>query len=386
MNGTPDTAPAADAPRVLVVSHLYPTPAVPWQCPWLEEQVAALARHARMSVLCPSQSVDRATTVTGERDVRVTCVPTLTPLGRGRAGLVGTTLRYRAALRRHLRDHAGEFDVLHAHFGFPDAVLVEQAGRSAGIPVVVTLHGDDAFHVAHMRGPVGNAVRTSLARADRVICVSEEMRRAVLAAVPEARTAVIENGYDDAVFRVGRDERLPVVLFVGRLETIKNVDVLLRAFAAASLPADATLLIAGTGSRRDALEALALELGIAPRVRFLGQQTREEVAELMRNARCLALPSASEGWGMVVAESLACGTPVVASRVGGVPEIVASEAAGLLVTPGDESALRIALQALFARTWDPAEVAAGSAARPWSVQAEKIAAVYREVASGTRHT
>lgn len=379
MDPASDMSVPTGAARVLVVSHLYPTPAVPWQCPWLEEQVRALARFARMSVLCPSQTVDRVEARTDPGDVAITCIPTRTVLGTGRPGLIGSSVRYRAGLARYLAANREGVDLLHAHFGFPDAVIVEMAGSSRGIPVVITLHGDDAFHVAHMRGPVGASVRRALTRAARVVCVSAEMARAVAAAAPAASTVVIENGFDDDLFHLGTGPRRHSVVFVGRLEAIKNVDLLIRAFAQAEKPEGARLQIAGTGSLRETLERLAAECGVGDRVDFLGQLSRIDVADLMRSAHCVALPSSSEGWGMAAAEALACGTPVVASRVGGIPEIAAADGAGILLPPGDIPALADALSQALAREWDPTAVAAASGARPWSTQAEKIAAVYSEV-------
>jgi glycosyltransferase involved in cell wall biosynthesis len=99
----------------------------------------------------------------------------------------------------------------------------------------------------------------------------------------------------------------------------------------------------------------------------------------MRRARAVVLPSHSEGWPLVVAEALASGTPVVASRVGGIPEMLGSDDGGILVEPGDQEALSAALVEILGRAPAPDRVAAASRARPWHEQARTIAAVYAEV-------
>jgi glycosyltransferase involved in cell wall biosynthesis len=118
-------------------------------------------------------------------------------------------------------------------------------------------------------------------------------------------------------------------------------------------------------------------------IHVVGAQRRDEVATLMKRAAALLLPSRSEGWPLVIAESLACGTPVVASRVGGIPEIVGSDEGGVLVAPGDEGALAAGLVAIVERPRDPQRVASSSRAQPWRVQAHRIAAVYTDVLEGT---
>jgi glycosyltransferase involved in cell wall biosynthesis len=190
---------------------------------------------------------------------------------------------------------------------------------------------------------------------------------------------VIPNGYDDSVFTLAEDERDLGLLFVGNLVPTKNVAMLLRAFARVRRTVNLPLTIVGDGFLRSSLTELAATLGILDIVHFLGVQSRGEVADLMARAHALVLPSLSESWGVVVAESLARGTPVVASRVGGVPEIVESGEGGILVTPGDEDALASALTAIARRRPDRRSVAAASRARPWSEQARHIAAVYASV-------
>jgi glycosyltransferase involved in cell wall biosynthesis len=364
-------------PRVLVVTHLFPTASKPIQGPWVAEQVDALATYADVTVLCASQWAENGSEVR-DSGVRVHFAHTATPLGHGRAGLLASSVRYELALNRFLSTHAEEFDIVHAHFGFPDAVAVSRVARRFSLPYVITLHGDDAFRLLPRQDSLGRLIRDAVAGSAMTLCVSDAMFSAVSAVMPDARVSVLKNGYDSTLFTLSEKPRDGGLLFVGLLVPVKNIDVLLRAYAAKRVEIGLPLTIAGDGPLRSELEQLAAELGVSDSVRFLGQQSRSQVAELMASAKALLLPSASEGWGLVAAESLACGTPVVASRVGGVPEIVGSDDAGILVPPGDAKALTDALIAVAKESWNPATVAAASNARPWAEQTALLADVYRD--------
>lgn len=369
--------------RVLVVTHLFPTGAGLLQGPWVAEQVDALASHADVSVLCCSQVAPTSSTLRPS-GVRVDFRNISTPLGRGRAGLLASTVRYRSRLADYIDEHRSEIDVVHAHFGFPDAVVSRSVCRTAGLPYVVTLHGDDAFKVLKRSDPIGSAVRRAVGDAAHTICVSADMQRVVLETLPKTRTNVIPNGFDSTRFTVSRASRNLGLLFVGLLVPVKNLEVLLRAYAARHDDIAVPLTLAGDGPLRTELASLAVDLGIAEDVRFLGEVDRAEVASLMSRAHAVILPSSSEGWPLVVTESLAVGTPVVASRVGGIPEIMRGADAGLLVEPGDPVALGEALVAAVSRSWDPDSVAAASGARSWAEQAGAIASLYSSALSGRR--
>ena len=367
---------AVGEPAVLVVTHLFPSTDAEHRGPWVVEQVDALATSTEMRVLCCSQTA-RDRTEIRPSGVHVTFRSTRTILGGGRAGLLGSSLRYDRALGAYLRANP-MLGLLHAHFGFPDAIIVRRQAARAGLPYVVTLHGDDAFKLLPRHDPIGAAVRRAVLDASAVICVSEAMGRAV-SSVVDVSPVVIPNGYDDALFRLSEQPRDLGLLFVGNLVPTKNVEMLLRAYAREHAAIAVPLTIVGDGPLRAPLAGLAATLGIADDVRFLGVQGRREVAGLMARATGLALPSLSEGWGVVVAEALASGTPVVASRVGGVPEILGSDEGGILTPPGDEDALVAALVAIASWRPDRRRVVAASRARPWSVQAAEIAGVYRAV-------
>jgi glycosyltransferase involved in cell wall biosynthesis len=289
---------------------------------------------------------------------------------------------YDRALAAHLRSNP-TISLVHAHFGIPDAIIAHRQATRAGLPYLVTLHGDDAFKILPRRDAIGNAVRRAVAEARAVICVSTAMADAVRTVLPTVRPLVIPNGYDDGLFRVSERPRDLGLLFVGNLVPVKNLPTLLRAYAHQRDQVPASLTLAGDGPLRPALETLAANLGIADRVHFVGVQSRQEIAALMSRAAALILPSLSEGWGVVVAEALASGTPVVASRVGGIPEILGSDDGGILVDPGDQDALAAGIVEIVKWRPDRVRVAASSSARPWSIQARLIAAVYREILTET---
>jgi teichuronic acid biosynthesis glycosyltransferase TuaC len=359
---------------VLVVTHLFPTGMRDIRGPWVAEQVDALAKLTDIRVLCCSGAATDWSE-TRPSGVSVTYRTTRTVFGVGHLGLLGSSIRYHRALGRYLRSEPA-IRLVHAHFGIPDAIVAFQHTHRTRRPLVVTLHGSDAIRVLPRGDPIGWVTRRAVAGAEAVICVSSAIAEVVRAVLPAVEPVVIANGYDDRLFKIADTPRDLGLLFVGTLVPVKSLVVLLRAYASVCDRVSAPLTLAGDGTQRPALESLAAELGIADRVQFVGADDRAEVAGLMQRASALLLPSLSEGWPLVIGEAMACGTPVVASRVGGIPDIVASDDGGILVQPGDEAGLAEALVAILERPYDPLRVAAASRARPWSVQARLIAAVY----------
>jgi alpha-maltose-1-phosphate synthase len=268
-------------------------------------------------------------------------------------------------------------DLVHSHTWYAN-LAGHLASLRDGIPHVVTVHSLEPLRPwkAEQLGG-GYALsswceRTAVESAAAVIAVSAGMRQDVLAAypaVPAERVHVIRNGIDTAEYqpdqatdvleRYGIDAGRPAVVFVGRITRQKGLPVLLR--AAADIDQRAQLVICAGQADTPGLEAEVT--GLVQRLRAArsgviwlpGMLARREVTQLLTHATVFACPSLYEPLGIVNLEAMACGTAVVASRTGGIPEVVADGQTGLLVPPGDPAALAAAVNALLR---DPARAAA----------------------------
>ncbi len=286
---------------------------------------------------------------------------------------------------RALWQRVRKADVVHAHNFVPNyycaAVLLAASRR----PQVLTCH-DMGFRLSDRK--LRLLFRLSLARTTRVAMVSRQVLDRYLASgmVDRGTASVILNGIDTGRFEsaeaMRRDARRalhlpaesPVIGAVGRLVSLKNHRALL-----ASMPQllrthpDLSLVLAGDGPLRADLEQQAESLGIATRVRFLGE--RPDVASLLPAFDVFAMPSLTEGLSIALLEACACGLAIVASEVGGNPEIVADRKRGILFPAGDDDALAAALLAMLADA--PLRRRLGEAARDWVRNSCSIAATRR---------
>ncbi len=245
---------------------------------------------------------------------------------------------YRSALAcvRRLQSQGQTFDVIDAHYFYPDGVAAIRLGRTLGLPVVITGRGTDLTlipEVAETRKLVVEAA--SEAAAMVTVCEDLRQRLIVLGAKPE-RVITLRNGVDLQMFSP-RDRNAArakhklegfVLLSVGGLIERKGHHIAIEALV--DCP-DCTLVIAGGGPLREHLEQLAARLGVADRVRFLGDTPHSQLPELYSAADAMVLASSREGWANVLLESMACGLPVLATDVNGTAEAVQSPEAGLLL-------------------------------------------------------
>lgn len=272
---------------------------------------------------------------------------------------LGGALDARAVLRLRSRLQRERADILHTHVHFSLNVVARVAAIGTRSSVIAHMHIENVFRESSVPRTAQVSLDNATARTCRwIVAVSDATRRALIAqGYPAWRTVTVHNGIEprESVAPAALDPAPPgpVLLEVGRLCDVKGQGELI-----AALPLlghdDVSVLLAGDdieagGAYRKALESRAHELGVERRIRFLGY--RDDVPALLAAADVLVLPSWVEGLPLVVLEAMAAGLPVVASAVGGTPEVVVDGETGLLVPPRDAQALARALGELLA---DPA--------------------------------
>jgi glycosyltransferase involved in cell wall biosynthesis len=263
-----------------------------------------------------------------------------------------------------------DFDLIDAHYYYPDGAAAAAIARALNKPFVVTARGTDVTLLPQFAEPRRRILETAAA-ASASIGVSNALknRLAELGADP-SRLHVLRNGVNldrfapvaraEARAKLGLDASLApdgrVILFVGRLVELKGHHIAIEAMAA--LPPATRLYIVGEGDLLADLKALARRLQVEDRVCFVGAVPQAELKWWYSAADVLALCSSREGWPNVLLEAMACGTPVVATNVWGIPEVVNSRAAGMLMPERSSAALVDCLNALFAAYPDRQDVRA----------------------------
>jgi glycosyltransferase involved in cell wall biosynthesis len=262
-----------------------------------------------------------------------------------------------AALRavRALAADGFDCDVIDAHYFYPDGVAAAAVARRLGKPYTITARGSDINLLGELDGPRRRMLRAADGAA-ALIAVSDALRaRMVALGMPGDRITVLRNGVDARVFApVERAEArdafaLPgdatVLACVGNLVPEKGVDLFVEAVA--RLPRVHGLVV-GEGPQRAQLVARAMALGVGARMRFVPNMPQSRLRLAYGAADALVLASSREGWPNVLLEAMACGTPVIATRVGGVPEMLTHPDAGRFAEARTADAIVAAASALLA--------------------------------------
>lgn len=299
----------------------------------------------------------------------------------------------RAALPVLRRMIAGgfDFDLIDAQYFYPDGVAAAQLGAALGKPVVITARGTDVNLIPDFPTP-RRMILDAAGKAAAIVTVCQALKDALVRlGVPGGHVTVLRNGVDLGMFRpLDHDEARRAVGFsrrtllcVGHLIPRKGVDLAVRALA--NLP-DFDLAIVGSGPEEARLRSLAASTGVASRVRFAGRVAQADLRTWYSAADALVLASDREGWANVLLESMACGTPVVASPVWGNPEVVTTHEAGELMRARTAEALVDSVRALFAAPPDRAATRRYAERFSWDDTVRGLKSLFESVISPARAT
>jgi teichuronic acid biosynthesis glycosyltransferase TuaC len=295
------------------------------------------------------------------------------------------------SLRRLIRD-GFDFDVIDAHYYYPDGVAAALLAKWLGKPLIITARGSDLNLIAQHAWP-RRLMRWAAGQATASVGVSAALaRRLMELGAPEARVHVLRNGVDTERFSMRPDARqrlgitgTPLILSVGNLLPVKRHALIIEAFGALRQKAPrARLAIVGGGPLRAELAAQIAERGLAEAVDLVGPVPQELLAYWYSAADLLVLASSREGWPNVLLEAFACGTPVLASRVGGVPEVVTSATLGSAVPFNTASELTDALMSALERQPDRKQIRAHALGMGWAQISEGQLALFAAALTGSQ--
>jgi len=386
--------------RVLAITKIFPNAAEPLSAPFNRQQFAALAKRCDLEVMATIpwfpgaglvarwSSAGKLAAVPRHESIEGIAVshPRTLFVPRLAHGAWGPL--YAASIAPAVRRYRGKVDVVLGSWAYPDGFAAILAARLLGLPCVVKLHGSDINVMAKLPGP-RRWLMWALPQAARVVAVSRALADEVATlGVPRDRIAVVMNGVDAELFRP-RDRAAaraelklpagPLALYVGNLKEEKGVLDLARAWdrVARVLP-DATLALVGGGPLRTALEG-----ALPPRATLLGPQPLAAIPTWLAACDVLVLPSHVEGTPNAVLEALACGRRVVASAVGGIPDVITSPTLGTLVPARSPELFAAAVIEALRTPYAPEAVAELGAHGGWDASAAALHAVLAAAAGAS---
>jgi len=388
--------------RVLSLSMVFPNSQQPEHGVFVRQRLQHLAELVEVTVVAPvpyfpfatGRMANRPAGVESDRrdgdlevwHPRFWSVPGLAK------GLDGLLYAASVATRVRALHRQQPFDLIDAHFAYPDGHAAVRLGRWLGLPVSITLRGTLPDL---MRRPSRRmALRAALERADVILSVSEGLRQdAMRLGIDGDRIAVVANGIDTKRFTpIDRDAARsaldlprdrPIVLTVGALREVKGHHHLLEALARVRdrVPDVLGVFVGGASvsdDRSAQLREQSERLGLSGHVRWAGARPHDEIPHWLSAADLFVNASRREGCCNALLEAQACGLPVVATAVGGNPEIVHASELGELVPPGDSAALAEALERVLQRRWSADRIRDAVLDRSWEATARAVLDAWRE--------
>lgn len=385
-------------PRIVVYSSLFPNTAQPNVGLFIRERMFRVGKRLPMVVVSPKpwfpgQGLIRLLRphyrpMPARREVQ-DGITVLFPRFLALPGVLRGLDSLMMALGSYLtlrRLKAEGYNLIDAHFAYPDGHAAVRLGRWLGLPVTVTLRGTEVPH--SRKATLRPKLQAVFQHADKVIAVSDSLRQLALSlGLPADKGIVVGNGVDTTRFqpvdrqtaraRCKLPEQAKALITVGALVERKGFHRVIDCLPAlmARHPDLHYLIVGGAspeGDMESQLRAQVTRLGLGDRVRFLGPVPPEDLKWPLSAADVFVLATRNEGWANVILEAMACGLPVVATDVGGNREVVARDALGSIAPFGDQAALTQALDAALARDWDRQAIRAYALENDWEGRVERL--------------
>jgi len=379
--------------RILFLGNLFPAPWDPTRGTFNLSTIQALSTHAEVRVVAPWGWWTRlrrtselfsapASSFTGFPAI----YPTYWSVPRFQ-GLHGKAMA--RSLKGTLKKIHAEwpFDAILAAFAYPDGVAAAHLAKEFNVPLITAVLGSDVNEMPN-NPALKEQIVWGLKSASQVVSVSGALKkRCAEIGVPEDQVTVQFNGVDGEQFyirdkqalraKLGLPTNRPIVCYVGNFKPEKGVDVIIDAASKLrQVVPDVQLSMVGSGPMQEQMDRRVSELNLASTVVFHGRQPHNAIPEWIGACDLFCLPSRREGCPNVVLEALASGRPVVASAVGGIPELL-SHNNGLMAPAGDAEVLAQQLQAALTGNWDPDALRASVPCLSWSEVGETYARLFR---------
>lgn len=290
-------------------------------------------------------------------------------------------------VRKLLRSGA-KFDLIDAHYLYPDCVSAARLAAELDIPFTATARGSDVTQIALMSGPKRMILQTC-ASAARIITVSKSLKDKLVAiGAEEQNISVLRNGVDSGKFcpssqdrikilgPLGLDSNAPIIMFAGWLIERKRVDIVIDAMV--HLP-KAQAIIVGDGPLHSALRSQTKALNLEARIKFVGQKNPAEMPEYFSVADVLCLPSEREGWANVMLEAMACGASIVARNVDGALELITEGAPGRLVDGDDPAQYAEAIDELLRQKTAREEIRSYALGYSWESTSARQMEIFQKI-------
>ena len=369
--------------KLLIITNLFPNKQEPNRAVFNKQQFEALSKLCELKVVaplpffqCSKEQVPDVEVIDGIEvyHPRYLVIPKILRCTYGFFYYFGI----KEVLKRIRKKF--DFDVVLATWGYPDAFGAALVSKFLQKPLVVKVHGSDV-NISSQYFLRRLMMKYAFNYANKVIAVSSTLKEKIIAmGINGDKIEVIGNGIDTDKFKP-MDKRecrealgLPldkkIILFVGNLVHVKGVDILIK--AAKNLSDEFYVVLVGDGKMKQGLRSMVNAGNYQAGVSFAGRKSHDEIPRWMNAADVFCLPSLNEGCPNVILEALACRRPVVASRVGGIPDLIKSKEYGEMVSPCDSEELAQALLNVLEKKWDPVFLRDRVTDLSWKKNADRV--------------